>query len=131
DIDRVRDVVVAVWIENEIHGLEQSDSVARGGRGAANLHGVEFDAGSNAFGSADDVRDMRAVPVEINRVGVRRQIAVGPDLTHKIKASNDLCRGKQSVGRRVLRVARVGPVSRFISIHGSGAAKLLVSVMDR
>ena len=73
---------------------------------------------------------MRAVPVEINRVGVRRQIAVGPDLTHKIKAPNDLGRGKQSVGRRVLRVARVGPVSRFISSHGSGSAELLMSVID-
>ena len=73
---------------------------------------------------------MRAVPVEINRVGVRRQIAVGPDLAHKIKAANDLRRGKQSVDRRVLRVARVGPVSRLISIHGSGSAKLLMGVID-
>ena len=76
-VDGIVGIAVAVRVEREVHALQQRNAVARRRDGAAHLHRQQLGAGRHAFVRAvralagNDVGDVCAMTVEVDRVGVR------------------------------------------------------------
>lgn len=129
---------VTVRVSGVFHSLEQCDAAAGTRDRAADLDCIEADLGSHAELAADDVGDVRAVAAStgnrgraaIDRICVRGERTVGPDLANEVMTCDHACRREEAIARRVARVGRGCPVGRRVGCRRAGAAECGVRVVD-
>jgi hypothetical protein len=158
DVGVVGDVPVAVRIEREVDGLQQSDAAAARRDRAADLDRQELGARGHAFGGTDardDVRHMAPVSAgarrrdgrrpAVDRIRIRRGADLGvtvrvltalvgvgirPGFTDEVEAADHLARRKEAVGRRVLRIGRGRAVRGLVRVDRAGTAEVAMGVVD-
>ncbi len=78
----------------------------------------------------DDVRDMRAMTLEVNRIRVRRKRTVRPIFSYEIVSVDDLGRWEQPVAHRVQRRSRAQPVGCLVRCLGASAEEIAMRIVD-
>ena len=132
DVQVVGRDAVAVRVDGPVHGSEEPDAGARRRDGGADLQGIELHAGGDALDATDDVGDVGAVALEVDRIGIRVLDAVvaGPALADEVEAARDLGRREQAVEGLVPSVVVALAVRRLVGGLGAGAAERDVGVVD-
>ena len=136
DVEMVLGLAVVVRVDGPVDGLQQADAGARRGDRRADLEGVQLDLRGDAQLAADDVGDVGAVALEVDRVGIGLLglggvgVRTGPALADEVVAADDPGRREQPVEGGVLGVGVARPVGRLVGRQGARPAERLVGVVD-
>ncbi len=80
--------------------------------------------------AGDDVRYVRAVTLDVDRIVVLDSRGIRPLLTDEIVALDDLGGRKEAIARRIARIGDRGSVRGLIGRIGAGATEVVVRVID-
>ncbi len=138
DVDGVVHAAVIVRVERSLDGFDNRDAAARGRHGTAHFIGDERRARRDAdvfsvlAAPGDDVRDVRAVPLEVDRIRVGLEHVAriaGPGLTDEVIAVDDFLGREEAIARLVLGVRGLGAIGGGIGCCGSCASEVAVCVV--